>query len=165
MKNTLILTFISITTTFAQVPTVRNLDILIGTWEVEEIHSTSGWSEKATRTCYYIMDSTYIECESKAVSNDKHRTYRFLINYNTVDKQYEMVGIYSNWPLKQLDVLIPDDTGMKFRLSNSKALASDSQREGLIEFSSRDEYVWSGKNTNPKRGTSTVYTEKGRRKN
>lgn len=140
---------------------VDALSVLIGTWSVEEIHA-SGWSEKGTRTCEWIMDSTYIQCETKAKSNGKERTYRFLINYNSQSQRCEMVGIYSNWPIKQHDAIYIESK-TNWRLEEIPAINENTERRATIIFSDHDNYTWSGKNFNRTKNTTTVYTETGKR--
>jgi hypothetical protein len=86
-----------------------------------------------------------------------------MIKYNQSERQFEMVGIYSNWSLKQFDILVPDGPGNKFRIVNSKAIPTDTRREATMNFKSCDEYEWPGNNYNLIKGTSTIYTERGSR--
>ncbi len=158
-----ILALMLIATTSLPAQSLRDIEILIGKWTVEERHA-SGWWEKGERTCEWIMDSTYIQCETKARSSQgKERTYRFLINYNGQTGRFEMTGIYSNWPLKQHDAIRLDGTGMRWTLEEIAAVGETTERRATIIFTDRDNYSWTGRNLNRAKNTTTEYTEIGKR--
>lgn len=157
----LILLMTAVITAQAQRP-ISKLEKILGVWNVEEKHTT-GWSERGVRTCSYILDSTYIECETRAVSSTgKKRVYRFLLNHNSQADKFEMAGIYSNWPLKQFDLI--DIEGTVWSIGNLGLPGGDVSRESQLQFESNDAYAWRGKNTNLKTGKVTEYEEKGVRR-
>lgn len=143
---------------------MRDLDVLVGTWIVEEKHK-SGWWEKGERTCSMIMNDTYMECETKAISSEgKSRVYRFLINYNPRGKRFEMTGIYSNWPLKQIDAIAVDSSARVWTLHEIPLPEETTERRATIRFADEDNYVWAGSNFNTKTRNTIEYVESGKRK-
>ena len=50
-------------------PSIRDLDFLIGTWEVREDNREKGWWEESTRKGSFILDSTYIKLSATAVTS------------------------------------------------------------------------------------------------
>lgn len=126
----------------AQDKSIKDLDILIGTWDVEEKQVDGSFTEKGVRTCAYVMHDSYIQCETIATSGGKERSYRFLINYNKQTKQFEMISIFSNWPAKESDILSVN--GNEITLASMSTEASD--RSALIKFNGKNSYEWSGRN-------------------
>lgn len=97
------------TASYSNPPSVKDLHFLIGTWQVEEVNQGKNWWEKCTRTGTYVLDSTYIQLESVAVSSTgKKRTYRFMIHFDKTVNQFEMICMYGNWSKIQTDLLVWD---------------------------------------------------------
>jgi hypothetical protein len=149
---------------FAQEKSIKDLDFLIGVWEVEE-HHPNGWWEKGTRTVSYILNDKYLKMETIAVSSEgKERAYQFLINYNKVNKQFEMVSIYSNWPMKLRDILEWDNSEKKLTVIGVASVDDNSVRKGTLHFSDNDNYIWTGRNISGDAVKRVIdYTEKGKR--
>ena len=84
LKKTLLIIalFLSTLNVFSQQKSIKDLDFLIGKWEVREDNTEKNWWEKSKRTGRYILDSTYIELKSAAISSSgKKRTYRWFIHF------------------------------------------------------------------------------------
>ena len=66
---------------------IRDLDFLIGEWEVTETiypGQPKEYQETGTRTCSYYLDGTFIKCESETIvsTSGRKRTYAYYINYD-----------------------------------------------------------------------------------
>ncbi len=95
-------------------PSIRNLEFLIGTWEIQfefynTYHPEKGiwFTEKGTQTCYYDLDLNgepkYIICKGEVICDsgrfkDRKRTFLEAIRYGNFVDGFERIGIYSNWP-------------------------------------------------------------------
>lgn len=147
--------FLFIVCTFAyclfvnsQEKSIHDLDFLIGNWEVEERNIEKNWWEKSSRTASYILDSTYIRLETKAItSTGKQRTYQWFIHYNSEEGQFEMISIYSNWPKIEFDILFWNADGRTLIIKNKKDPSVYHERYGQIVFDeSFNFYEWKGEN-------------------
>ncbi|MGE0588274.1 MAG: hypothetical protein AB7O48_06840 [Cyclobacteriaceae bacterium] len=170
MKYTLLfLLMVFYTDIFSQDGSVRDLDFLIGKWEVREDNFEKNWWEKTTRIGKYVMDSTYIELESKAVSSDgKHRTYRWYIHYNSKDKRFEMLSMFGNWHKVQFDIISWDPASRVLTMRSGRDPGVDEYHErfGEISFDKEfSQYEWKGENKygDPKNPGVWKYVEKGKR--
>jgi len=154
---------------FSQEKSIKDLEFLVGAWEVREDNNENDWWEKATRTGRYILDSTYIELNATAISSTgKERTYRWFIHYNSKKNQFEMVSMFSNWHEVLVDILIWDSTKRKLTIRNNVDLNSDEyhERYGEIIFDENfKSYIWTGENKNgdPNNPSIWKYVEKGSR--
>lgn len=154
---------------FSQDASVKDLDFLIGRWEVREDNFEKNWWEKTTRIGKYVMDSTYIELESKAVSSDgKERTYRWYIHYNSRAKRFEMLSMFGNWHKVQFDIISWNPTArvLTIRSGGDPGLEEYHQRFGEISFDDKfSQYEWNGENKygDPKNPGIWKYVEKGKR--
>ncbi|MCB0489437.1 MAG: hypothetical protein KDC99_13235 [Cyclobacteriaceae bacterium] len=154
---------------FSQNINVRDLDFLIGKWEVREDNFEKNWWEKTTRIGKYVMDSSYIELESTAVSSDgKHRTYRWYIHYNSKDQRFEMLSMFGNWHKVQFDILSwdPDSRVLTMRSGSDPGVEEYHERFGEISFDDKfSQYEWKGENKygDPKNPGIWKYVEKGKR--
>ncbi len=151
----------------AQEKSIKDLDFLIGTWEVREDNDEKTWWEESTRTGKYILDGTYIELKSSAVSSrGKERTYLWLIHYNVKAQQFEMVSIFSNWHEVLLDTLHWNAKKRKLTIRNDVERKTDEYHErfGEIIFDRNfNKYTWIGENKSgdPDKPSIWKYTEKG----
>ncbi|WP_420601967.1 hypothetical protein [Flagellimonas sp.] len=97
-----------------QKPSIKDLDFLIGTWEIQfefynTYHPEKGvwFTEKGKQVCYYDLDLNgeprYIICKGEVTSDsgrfkDRKRTFLEAIRYGNFVDGFERVGLYSNWP-------------------------------------------------------------------
>lgn len=134
----------------AQEPSIKDLDAFIGTWNVEEAtiaDERREVNERGIRTCSYALSDTYISCETRSrfEKTGKERVYKFLINYNQVDKRFEMVGVYSNWGRKNLYTFTVQKEPLRLDLRGMfPAVENGIERRSwdLIEFEGKDKYTW-----------------------
>lgn len=138
------------TPVIAQQTSVKDLKVLIGTWDVEEVEiSSSGEKplERGVRSCSYILMDTYILCETRARLNGKERVYQWMINYNQVDKRFEMVGVFSNWGRKTFETIIVQDNGSRWDVKREPNVENGVERRvwGTVEFTGTDKFVWTVK--------------------
>ncbi len=149
--------------------TIKDLDFLIGIWEVREDNIEKAWWEKSTRVGAYILRGTVIELKTTAISSSgKERTYLWLIQYNKKTEQFEMVSIYSNWHIMLFDILHWDLEQRTLTIRNNKQRSTNeySERFGKIVFEEDyNAYTWKGKNKygDPNKPSIWNYIEKGTR--
>ncbi|MEX0313004.1 MAG: hypothetical protein AB3N18_02425 [Allomuricauda sp.] len=102
-------------------PTIKDLDFLIGKWEVqfdfyETHHPEKGvwFTEKGEQTCYYSLnlngEPKYILCEGKLICDSgrfkgRERTFLSAIRYGNFVDGFERIGIFSNWPGTAIELL------------------------------------------------------------
>lgn len=153
----------------SQDTSISDLDFLIGEWKVREDNVEKKWWEEATRIGKYVMDSTYIELESTAVSsNGKSRTYRWYVHYNSKDKRFEMLSMFGNWHKVQFDILSwdPGHRTLTIRSGGDPGSREFHERFGEITFDENfSQYEWKGENKygDPKNPGIWKYVEKGKR--
>lgn len=154
---------------FSQEKSIADLHFLIGEWEVREDNKENGWWESSTRTGNYVLDSTYIELKSTAISsNGKARTYSWYIHFNSKTNEFEMISFFSNWHNVLFDILDWDSENRKLTIKNKKDPNSNEYHErfGEILFDeSFNKYIWKGQNKygNPNDPSIWNYIEKGHR--
>jgi hypothetical protein len=152
---------------YAQQSTIKDLNFLIGAWEAKEHNKEKAWWEECTRTGTYILDSTYIQLESVAISSTgKKRIYRFLIHYNSVVRQFEMVSMYSNWPKIQNDILDWNKERRVLTIRNKPEEGEYTERVGMMQFNEDlTSYKWTGINKSGDRTKPNIweYEEIGKR--
>ena len=153
---------------FSQDQSIKDLEFLIGTWEVREDNEEKTWWEESTRTGRYALDSTYIELNCTAVSSGgKERTYLWLIHYNNKVKQFEMVSMFSNWHNVQFDILEWNAEERKLTIRNDpERTLGFHERLGVLTFEEDfNGYSWSGENKygNPDEPSIWRYLEIGKR--
>jgi hypothetical protein len=152
---------------YAQETTIKDLHFLLGVWQAEEHNKETTYWEKCTRTGTYVLDSTYIQLESVAVSSTgKKRTYRFMIHYDKTAKQFEMICMYSNWPKVQIDFLDWNKETKTITIRNKPETEEYRERVGSMQFSADySSYIWTGTNKSGERLKPRiwVFEENGKR--
>ncbi len=166
---TLFCTFHFVTGTQAQEQSIRDLDFLIGKWEVHEDNAEKTWWEKSTRIGSYTLDSTFIELDAQALSSTgKQRTYRWLIHYNRKLQRFEMVSMFSNWHKVQFDILEwqPEGRTLTIRHDPDNQSKEFHERLGQLVFDGDfRSYTWTGENKygDPDDPSIWNYIETGKR--
>ncbi len=97
-RRIFLLGFISFYCSTLQGQSIKDLDVLIGKWDHEETvfpGTEREYTEKGSRECSYVLEDTYIKCESRSNSPRGARTYWFLINYQR-DKDHFKVTTYNS---------------------------------------------------------------------
>ena len=174
LKTTFVLGILSLTALdgFAQddpqpESSIKDLEFLIGTWDVREDNDEKTWWEEATRTVTYALDSTYIRLEAKAISSSgKKRTYQWLIHYNSKQQQFEMVSMFSNWHKIQLDILSWDQHTRTLTIVNKADYEEFPERFGQLVFAEDyRSYEWKGENKYGDVDNPSIwrYVEKGKK--
>ena len=154
----------------AQKNRIRDLDFLIGTWEVREDNLEKNWWEKTTRVCQYVLDSTCIELKSSSITSDgKKRSYHWHIHYNEKAGQFEMVSMFSNWHKIQFDVLDWLPKERKIIIRNGQDFGADEYHERygeIVFYQDYQSYEWKGENKYGDRANPGIwrYTEVGKKK-
>ncbi len=95
---------------------IKDLDFLIGEWEGQ---STFFYPRDEGRTpshetvrvlCQYVLKDTYIQCDTAWTNaQNQTRTFRLHFNHNQLDKAYQLLFIYDNWPRHVSYLLNYDD--------------------------------------------------------
>lgn len=146
---------------------IKDLEFLIGTWEVREDNQEKTWWEESTRIGSYTLDSTYIELSAIAKSSTgKQRTYLWLIHYNKKDQQFEMISMFSNWHKIQFDILGWDPNKRTLTIQSGGDPGSNEYHERFGELVFEKEfnsYVWKGQNKYGDESNPSIweYVEKG----
>ncbi len=86
-------------------PSIADLGFLVGEWEgrstfyyPREEGRVRAYEKSRTR-CSYILKNTYIQCDTSWTRDGGgERTLRLHLNYNNLDKGYQVLYIYDNWP-------------------------------------------------------------------
>lgn len=80
-------------------PTIRDLDILIGTWlYVDESTDLAGFDYRETgfTECAYALDAAYIRCDGESVYNGKSSTFVEYLNCNGFTGGFQRVAMLGN---------------------------------------------------------------------
>lgn len=146
---------------------IKDLDFLIGTWEVREDIEDKGWWEKAIRVGKYVLKGNFIELKANSIdSNGKEREYSWFINYNKKTKQFEMTSMFSNWYKVQSDILEWNAKKRTLTIRNKPMGGEFHERLGKMIFDKNfKSYVWKGENKygDPNKPGIWRYIEKGTR--
>jgi hypothetical protein len=133
-----------------------SLNQFVGVWEtVDTYHPVSGEPtvEHGTRTCQWIMERSYLQCETVTKRTNKApRVYRFLVNYNRTVARFEMLSLWSNVPHKLVQSLTPDADQRRWRFSNVVVIGDDeplSEHWSELVFETADRIVWTGRRIGP----------------
>ncbi len=150
------------------VKSTRDLEILVGTWQIERINDPRGQSPKSTQgtlTCQYALDKKFIHCRYEMQRPGKIRGLdEVYFNYNGIYNQYESMWLSSTWPVKVLlqgelimqanqqilntKASFPIDGGRmeyvrdEMTLKIEKSSVGSFQRETFIRTSDDAEGVW-----------------------
>ncbi len=166
LKATLCLTLMSYSL-ISTAQSIKDLEFLIGTWEVREDNDKKTWWEESARIGTYTLDSTYISLEAQAVSSGgKERTYQWLIHYNNKAQQFEMVSMFSNWHKIQLDILSWNPETRTLTITNKPNSEEFHERFGQLVFAEDfNSYIWKGENKYGDADNPSIwrYVEKGRK--
>ena len=147
---------------------IKDLDFLIGKWEVREDNEEKTWWEKSVRTAKYALMDNYIELESRTIdSNRRERITLWFINYNKKKEQFEMASMFSNWYKTQFDILTWDKENRVLTIRNDPDCENGfPERFGEIIFSEDfQSYEWRGENKYGDKAKPSIwkYTEIGKR--
>ena len=151
--GTLLLVFGCFTSTSLSAQSeMEALQVLTGVWDTEDTYHPQDGDpivERGIRTCELVLREQYLQCQTEATNaRGVERTYRWMINYNSVTDRYEMLSIWSNVPFKSVSALEPLEDDRGWRLSGVALIgdtepASPSYSEMVLE--SPDRIVWTGR--------------------
>ena len=128
------------------------LQPLVGVWDTEDTyHPEEGDPivERGVRTCGLVLRDQYLQCDTEATNaRGVERTYRWMINYNSVLDRYEMLSVWSNVPFKAVSSLeaLDGDRGWLLRgvgVIGDTEPSSSSYSEMVLEAD--DRIVWTGR--------------------
>lgn len=119
--------------------TTKDLDFLLGEWEVIRTYSPGGTNERILAgelSCKWALDSTFIECTYLLERPGKRRGIdRVYFNYNTIYDKYESTWMSSTWPIKATS------SGEPSKGDERSVLTTRSEfpiHDGIIEFVKTD---------------------------
>ena len=125
---------------------IKDLDFLIGVWEHEEtIFPGTGrqYTEEGRRECEYVLNDTYIKCESKSTNQKGSRSYWFLINYEEDRDYFKVISFYSDYDFYwKYNWYLDKEQRMIRAISETKPTARQFFRS-TIKYS-EDQFVWEG---------------------
>ncbi len=128
---------------------VKDLDFLIGTWEVEETlypGTDREYKEKGMRTCEYYLMETFIKCEAETVvsKTGKKRAYVYLINYNKWEKYYQAINFAHDYPAYSHQQWYLDAQKKEIRIVMPQNAKRDRFFRSKISFKNPDRMIWEG---------------------
>jgi hypothetical protein len=105
--------------------------------------------ESGVRTCTLVLRDQYLQCDTEAINaQGVERTYRWMINYNSVMNRYEMLSIWSNVPFKAVSALMALEGDQGWWLT-SVAVGGDTETASPhyseIVLETADRIVWTGR--------------------
>lgn len=95
--------------------TVADLDFLIGVWSGRSTFlypredGRAPAHEEAQATCAYILNETYIQCDTAWARPDGRRR-AFRLHFNTLEDGYQTLFLYDNWP-RHVSYVLRYDSG------------------------------------------------------
>lgn len=127
---------------------VRSLDFLIGTWELHEVTypgQPNEYVETGKRTCAYVLNGRYVQCETKAIRKGKERSYFFLINYLRQENRYQMVSMYSDYDQQGRQAVVLDSARSLLQITVIPGgFRNDFITRSTLSFANPDKLVWEG---------------------
>ena len=135
--------------TIASAQSVRDLDFLIGEWDVTETilpGSENEYRETGVRSCAYYLDDSFIKCEAQTVvsTSGKKRTYAYLVNYDSRNGWFSATGIANDFPLHSNHRWFLDEDRKKITFVTPRNVNDDQFFRGTIEYDGKDTIVWQG---------------------
>lgn len=152
-----------ISTKAQQIPTVQDLDFLVGEWEIQfEFYDTHKpntgpiFTEKGSRNCFYEMEyrgvPMYITCEGRLIidstDNDhikgmgRTREFRETIRWGRFENSFERIGLYSNWPATGLETLAYDSAKRQFIIRGQLNVQNNMLERYVDTFQFNEEYTY-----------------------
>ena len=125
--------------------TIDRLDWMIGEWSFDDQEVNGDYRETGSRVCTWTLDKKYIQCANSGTNHrGKERTTVWYISYNSMDERYEIVGMFGDYPRKNLYVATPDETGHVVELVNESWSADGMVPMNLatITYDGGDEWLW-----------------------
>ncbi|MCE7991127.1 MAG: DUF1579 family protein [Roseivirga sp.] len=131
----------------SEAQSIKDLDFLIGKWQLKEVvhkGEANEYTERGIRECKYILDETYIHCDSKATRKGKSRSYIMNINYNTKTKRFFMTDQFSDFDFRGNSEIILDSVGQELHLISPLDVDDGEFFRSRISFKDRNKLIWEG---------------------
>jgi hypothetical protein len=130
-------------------PGLRDLDFLIGRWEVDETilpGQVREYRERGSRECRYELGEAFIRCESETTisTSGKKRHYAYLISYDDDSGCFWATAVASDFPRHALHQWRLDRERREIRAITPQSVNGDRFFRGVISFADRDRIVWQG---------------------
>ncbi|MEO9485858.1 MAG: hypothetical protein ABJG47_20540 [Ekhidna sp.] len=128
---------------------IKDLDFLIGEWEVKETlypGTERTWTENGKRTCGYYLKDRFIKCESLTVDsrNQKERAYVYFFNYDEKQECFQVTSLAHDFPLHGQHKWFLDKENKIIQAISPVNVFQDKFFRGTIDFSNPDKIVWNG---------------------
>lgn len=132
-----------------QSQSIKDLDFLIGAWEITETiypGRPKEYQEKGTRTCSYYLDNSFIKCESKTTvsSSGKVRTYAYYINYDKKEECFRATNFANDFPKHGQFKWYLDEPNKQIIAITPKNVIETVFFRGTISYGEKDKLVWKG---------------------
>ncbi len=149
MQKLLLLLMLVVLSSHAFSQSIKDLDFLIGTWNVEETiypGTKKAYQEKGTRTCEYYLNGSFIKCESETVvqKNGKKRYYAYLINYDQSENCFHATNLANDFPLQGQFKWYLDKENEEIIAITPKNVIEDRFFRATISFANKNKLVWNG---------------------
>lgn len=131
-----------------ETPSIAKLDRLVGAWSfVDQSTALAGFDyhEEGVMRCERALDDQYIACHSEGMSSGKTRHYVNYFTYNDISGDYEMTGLFGNFPEKAQFVMTLSDGGSMMEMRGAPMQNRDgnySMNWGRIKFEGADKFTW-----------------------
>lgn len=149
MSKTITTTLFMIAAISCSSQSIKDLDFLIGTWQVEETilpGRDNEYQEKGTRTCEYYLDGSFIKCEASTVvsRNGKKRSYAYYINYDKEEDCFWATNFASDFPLHGLHQWFLDKENQQIIGITPRNVNKDRFFRHTISYANKDRIIWQG---------------------
>lgn len=122
---------------------IKDLDFLVGKWEVREIvfaGTDKEYIETGSRECAYYMDGSWIKCETMGKRHGRDRSYTFLINYHPAEEYFQFLSLSSDYPDLGVSAWEIDTDAQIIRGRSTQGYESIHS----INFKNNDKIIWQG---------------------
>ncbi|MEM9647432.1 MAG: hypothetical protein AAF969_03055 [Bacteroidota bacterium] len=128
---------------------IKDLDFLIGSWEVEETiypGTEKEYQEIGKRTCEYYLNGQFIKCESETVvqKNGHKRYYSYVINYDKKEACFRATNLAHDFPLHGQFKWFLDKDNQRIIAITPKNVIEDRFFRAVISYADPDKLVWNG---------------------
>ncbi len=167
MTRFFIIIYVVFVNTNTNAQSIRDLDFLVGRWEVSEIvfaGTDREYTETGSRECSYYLDGSYIKCETQGIRKGRNRSYTFLINYESEKEYFRLLSLSSDYP----------DVGMSaWEIDSEAQIIKGRGLQGYgsihrLDFRDRNKIIWQGlypeANSNSELELKAMWTETATRK-
>ncbi|MEP1095164.1 MAG: hypothetical protein ABJG78_08645 [Cyclobacteriaceae bacterium] len=136
-------------TTSLHSQSIKDLDFLIGSWDVlETIYpgTEKEYQENGTRVCEYYLNGSFIKCESSTVvsTSGKKRMYAYVINYDKREDCFRATNLADDFPLQGQFKWFLDKENQQILAITPKNVIEDRFFRATISYAVKDKLVWNG---------------------